>query len=97
MVFTYNNLSYSEKREYIIQLLASFAWRWDTFSQLGSTISHDISYPEDKLDYIEERFVHYLSKTQSDNVQAYEKSIRTHKVVEEAATEEELEDILAKL
>lgn len=97
MTFTYTTLSYKDKREYIIKLLLSFKNRGSTFATLAESIKNDESYPEDKIDYIEQRFAHYVTKTKDDKVEAYEKNLKREKPIEEATSDEELNEILSRL
>lgn len=97
MSFTYTNLSYQQKRDYIIKLLVSFKDRGSTFADLAEKIKNDVSYPEEKIDYIEARFSHYLDKTKEDKIKWFEERLHAQKPIEEATSDEELEAILSRL
>ncbi len=97
MTFTYAKLSYPEKRDYIIKLLISFKDRGNTFGDLAERIKNDETYPEEKIDYIEQRFAHYVDKTKDDKIQAFEKNMKKEKPIEEATSDEELNEILSRL
>ena len=97
MAFTYTTLTYQQKRDYIIKLLVSFKDRWNTFSALADKIKNDNSYPEEKIDYIEARFTHYLDKTKEDKIKWFEERLHAQKPLEEATSDAELEAILSRL
>lgn len=97
MAFTYTTLSYPQKRDYIIKLLISFKDRGSTFVDLAEKIKNDTAYPEEKIDYIEARFSHYLDKTKEDKIKWFEERLHQNKPIEEATSDEELEAILSRL
>ena len=97
MGFTYTTLSYPQKRDYIVKLLISFKDRGNTFTQLAEKIKNNTTYPEEKIDYIEERFAHYVDKTKGDKIQAFEDRLKEEKPIEEATSDEELNEILSRL
>lgn len=97
MSFVYSSLSYQQKREYIIKLLISFKNRGSTFEKLADKIKNDVAYPEEKIDYIEARFAHYMNKTKEDKIKGFEERLHKIKPIEEATSDEELEAILSRL
>jgi hypothetical protein len=77
--------------------LENFLSRWATFGNLYERIKLDAYYPEDKLDFIAEKFFYYREATLKDNQQQKSERLMSIKNQEHPISEEELEQILSQL